>query len=592
MTRIFDDPAGFERDALDGLVAAYPDHLARLDGGVVRSTVVPEGQVAVVVGGGSGHYPAFAGLVGPGMATASACGNLFASPAAGQVYRVARAAHRGGGVVFSFGNYAGDVINFGEAERRLRDEGVDARTVLVTDDIASAPPEAAETRRGIAGDFVVYKIAGAAAEAGLDIDEVERLARSANARTRTLGVAFGGCVTPGATEPLFTVPEGQMSVGLGIHGEPGVADLPIPRAADLAELLVSRLLGERPDGAADRLAVLLNGLGTVTYEELFVLYRHVAALLDHAGLTVVEPEIGELVTSLDMPGLSLTLFWLDDELAPLWSAPADTPAYRKGTVAPRERAERIARPAAPAPRERETATSASRRLASSVAALLRESEHTIEANVDELGRIDAIAGDGDHGTGMLRGIRAAADSAAASAADGLGVHELLVTAAEQWSEQAGGTSGALWAAALRAIADVLGNRPRYAAADAARAAKAGFAAVRSVGGAEPGDKTMADAMAPYVACLDRELRAGAALDIALARAAAAARQAAEATARLRPRVGRARPLAERSLGHPDAGATSFALIASRVAEFAQSPFTQSPFTQSPSRAVGEGGPHA
>ena len=198
MTRIFDNPADFADDALDGFVAANRGYVARVDGGVVRSTEVPSGQVALVVGGGSGHYPAFAGLVGPGLATASACGNMFASPAAGQVYRVAKAANAGGGVLLSYGNYAGDVLHFGQAQLRLNAEGIETRTVTVTDDIASAPLDQIEKRRGIAGDLTVFKIAGAAAEAGLDLDAVERLAIKTNYRTRSLGVAFDGCTLPGA----------------------------------------------------------------------------------------------------------------------------------------------------------------------------------------------------------------------------------------------------------------------------------------------------------------------------------------------------------------------------------------------------------
>ncbi|MDQ1562684.1 MAG: D-erythrulose 4-kinase [Actinomycetota bacterium] len=568
MTRIFDDPADFATDVLDGLIAAHPDYVARVDGGVVRSTTVPAGQVAVVIGGGSGHYPSFAGLVGPGIATGSACGNLFASPSVGQIHRVSKAAHHGGGVLLSYGNYAGDVLNFDAAERRLRAEGIDARTVRVTDDIASAPLEEIEKRRGIAGDFVVFKIAGAAAEAGFDLDEVERLARRANARTRSLGVAFAGCTLPGATEPLFTVPEGMMSVGLGIHGEPGIFDIPMPTATELAELLVSRLLVERPEGAGERVAVILNGLGTVKYEELYILYRRILPLLEHEGLRVVEPEVGEIVTSLDMSGLSLTLSWLDDELETLWSAAADTPAYRKGVAGARVRADAQVI-AASVERAHEDASSAARRAGGVAAALLEAVAQTIDSNADELGRIDAIAGDGDHGIGMKRGIGAAVVSARASAASDLGVHELLSVAAERWSEEAGGTSGALWAGAITAIADRLGNGESYGTADVVDAARAGLEEVMSMGKAEVGDKTMIDAMVPYVDRLATEIEAGSPLALALARAAETARDAAEATASLSPRLGRARPLAAKSIGHPDAGAISFGLIVARIADEAR-----------------------
>ena len=220
-------------------------------------------------------------------------------------------------------------MNFTLAQQRLCDEGIDTRVVFVTDDIASAPVEEINKRRGIAGDFVVFKVAGAAAEAGYDLDGVERVARLANDRTRTLGVAFAGCTLPGADTPLFTVPDGQMGVGLGIHGEPGIAEADLPRAADLARRLVDGVLAEAP-GDTTRVGVILNGLGATKYEELFVVWRSVAPMLRDAGYTLVDPEVGELVTSLDMAGCSLTLVFLDDELEALWRAPADTPAYRKG----------------------------------------------------------------------------------------------------------------------------------------------------------------------------------------------------------------------------------------------------------------------
>ncbi len=208
MTRLYDDPSAFTEDMLAGFLDVHRGSVAGVPGGVVRATETPPGKVAVVVGGGSGHYPAFCGVVGPGFADGAVVGNIFTSPSAQDAYSVGKAAASDAGLIFSTGNYAGDVMNFTLAQQRLRQEGIDTRVVFVTDDIASAPPSDVHTRRGIAGDFVVFKVAGAAAEAGYDLDAVERVARHANDRTRTLGVAFGGCTMPGAAEPLFTVPAG------------------------------------------------------------------------------------------------------------------------------------------------------------------------------------------------------------------------------------------------------------------------------------------------------------------------------------------------------------------------------------------------
>lgn len=579
MTQIFDNPADFADEALDGFVAANRGYVARVDGGVVRSTEVPAGQVALVVGGGSGHYPAFAGLVGPGLATGSACGNMFASPAAGQVYRVAKAANAGGGVLLSYGNYAGDVLHFGQAQLRLNAEGIETRTVLVTDDIASAPLDQIEKRRGIAGDLTVFKIAGAAAEAGLDLGAVERLAIRTNYRTRSLGVAFDGCTLPGADAPLFHVPAGQMSLGLGIHGEPGISEHPMPTASELAELLVSRLLADKPDDAGNRVVAIVNGLGTVKYDELFLLFGKIEKLLTAAGLTVVEPECGELVTSLDMSGLSLTLLWLDDELERYWAAPADTPAFRKGNLAPRARRE-LAGPEDAVAGEAENTTAAAAELGRLAAAVLAQVQGVVVEHEEELGNLDAIAGDGDHGIGMRRGVDAAAAAAAEAAAAGVSVERVLTSAGEAWSERAGGTSGALWGSAVIAAGLALGNKDSYRGGDAAAAVAAFVDAITGLGGAEPGDKTMVDALLPYQEAFRAAFDGGTQVKGALAAAAAAAREAADATASLRPLKGRARPLAEKSLGHPDPGAVSFGLIASRIARYAESGTADNPLTDS------------
>ncbi len=287
----------------------------------------------MVVGGGAGHYPAFCGVVGTGFADGAVVGNIFTSPSATEAASVARAAHGDAGVLLLTGNYAGDVMNFGLAVNQLRDEGIDARYLVVTDDIASAPPEESAKRRGIAGDFSVFRCASATTEERADQGHFRTDRRKANESTRTLGVAFDGCTLPGADRQLFTVATGSMDLGLGIHGEPGVSSHSMPTAAELAHLLVSGVLDERPDGASNRIAVILNGLGRTKYEELFVVWKTASGLLAEAGYVVVDPEVGELVTSLDMAGCSLTVTWLDDELERLWASPADTPAYRKGRAA-------------------------------------------------------------------------------------------------------------------------------------------------------------------------------------------------------------------------------------------------------------------
>ena len=498
MTHIYDDPHTFTEDMLEGFLDVHRDLVVGVPGGVVRSSATRSGKVAVVVGGGSGHYPAFCGVVGPGFADGAVVGNLFTSPSATDAYSVGRAAASDAGLLFSTGNYAGDVMNFTLAQERLVAAGIDTRVVFVTDDIASAPTAQLTKRRGIAGDFVVFKIAGAAAERGADLDEVERLARLANDRTRTLGVAFAGCTMPGAEGPLFTVPTGMMGVGLGIHGEPGIEDAPTPPAAELAKRLVDDLLAERLNDSSTRVAAILNGLGTTKYEELFVLWRHVARLLREAGLEVVEPEVGELVTSLDMAGCSLTLVYLDDELEPLWRASAHTPAYRKGAAAP---------PASDARRgaaQERTATAVRTGSADSHACariVLSALDATVVAMTDaeaELGRIDAIAGDGDHGRGMLKGSEAARSAARAAVDAGAGAGGTLVAAGDAFADRAGGTSGVLWGAMLAAIGRHWGDDVAPSPTEVVEGLTVGAQALQRLGGATLGDKTMVDALVPFM----------------------------------------------------------------------------------------------
>jgi dihydroxyacetone kinase len=316
---------------IDGFVAAYSRYVRRVpDASGVMAVVAPvAGKVSLLIGGGSGHYPAFCGLVGKGFADGAVIGNIFTSPSTEQVYRCTKALDGGAGVLYSYGNYSGDVMNFGMAEMRCRNEGIDVRSVLVTDDVASAPPDAIEDRRGIAGDFYVFKAAGASAARGDNLDSVEAITRHANAMTRSFGVAFAGCTIPGQSGPLFTVGADKMEVGLGIHGEPGIRTADMLPARDIAKLLVDTILADAPSDAGSRAAVMLNGLGNTKYEELFVLFGDVHKCLAEAGIDVYQPLVGELVTSLDMAGCSLTLMWLDDELQALSDAPATTPAFTR-----------------------------------------------------------------------------------------------------------------------------------------------------------------------------------------------------------------------------------------------------------------------
>lgn len=566
MTHISGSPEQFVEEAMAGYCDLHGDRVRAVPGGVLRSTVTPRGKVAVVVGGGSGHYPAFAGYVGPGFADAAVCGDIFASPSTRYIHDVALAAERGAGVLLCYGNYAGDVLNFGFAAERLRGAGIDTRLLASCDDVASAGPKDRARRRGIAGDLPIFKIAAAAAEQGLSLDEVERAGQLANARTASFGVAFGGCTLPGASAPLFTVGAGQMALGLGLHGEPGLSEQPLASAAELAMILVDRLLQERPAGAGDRVAVILNGLGATKQEELFVLWGYIAPRLRSAGLKLIAPLVGEYATSLEMAGCSLTLTWLDEALEAWWLAPVDAPGFRRGDVGEQRVDETPAITAVSSSASTwPAADAASQAAGGQLAQSLQQMAQVLAEAEDELGRIDARAGDGDHGQGMSRGSAAAAQAATEAAAAGAGIASVLATAAHAWADRAGGTSGAIWGVLLLHWSQALEDASAPDRQRVREGADAACEAVMRLGGAQLGDKTLVDALVPFAATLGRRIDAGDDLGTAWQQAAEAAGRAAEATRELTPRLGRARNHEQRSLGHPDAGAVSLALCARTLA---------------------------
>ena len=564
MKRMLNAATDFREEMIDGFVAAYGRYVRRVPGasGIAAIGSPVPGQVGVVVGGGSGHYPAFYGLVGEGMASAAVIGDIFTSPSGEQAYRVAEAVDGGAGILFSFGNYSGDVLNFGMAQERLRAEGIDARTVLVTDDVLSAPASEADRRRGIAGGFFVFKAAGASATRGDDIATVEALTQHANSRTRSAGVGFAGCTVPGQDEPLFTVEPGQMEIGLGIHGERGVRVTEQMPAAEIAKLLVDTLLAEAPEGAGSKAAVLLNGLGGTKYEELFVLYHGIAPLLDAAGIEAHEPRIGEFVTSLDMAGCSLTLCWLDDDLEPLIGAAASTPAYTQfgpdlrptRAASPTTATARSSRPATIRHRVTTDTQVAGGRAGQLARAAISNASAAIAAAEAELNRLDAAAGDGDHGAAMARGFRAAE---AATAGSSLSARQTFIQGGVAFQDAAGGASGALVGAWLIAIGGALpGNDEEIDAVAISQAMENGLAALQRLGQAEPGDKTMVDTMVPFVTTLKIAIMGGATPAEAWARALAAAEEGMTSTIHLVSQRGRSSRLGERSRGHQDAGATS------------------------------------
>jgi dihydroxyacetone kinase-like protein len=329
--KLINDPFAVVDEMIDGYVAAHSDLVKRAPGGngraVVRADAPIANKVGVIIGGGSGHEPAFMGYVGVGSADGCPVGNVFASPSPDPILAATKAVSGGAGVIYSYGNYSGDVMNFDMAAELAGAEGIEVRTVLVTDDVASAPKGKEDERRGIAGGFFVFKTIAARAAEMASLAEVEASARKANARTRTMGVALAACTVPAAGRPTFSLEDNEMEIGLGIHGEPGMRRGPLESADKVSDALLDTILADMPLGKGDQVAVLVNGLGATPAMELYIMFRRVAARLAEIGVTIHRSYVGEYVTSLEMAGASVTLVHLDDELARLIDAPARTPMF-------------------------------------------------------------------------------------------------------------------------------------------------------------------------------------------------------------------------------------------------------------------------
>jgi dihydroxyacetone kinase-like protein len=331
MKKLLNDPQLYVEQMLEGLVLAHPQYYERAgdDGRVIKRPGTPrEHKVGIVSGGGSGHLPIFTGYVGKGLLDACAIGEVFSSPSVDQMAAAMRVANAGAGVLRLYGNYGGDCMNFDMAGDIMEMEDVRSTTVLLADDVASAPSAEKQKRRGVAGMVYAFKTAGAAAEAGASLDEVTRIAQKAADSVRSIGAALSPCTVPQAGRPTFTIADDEMEMGMGIHGEPGVWRGKLRPADAVANEMMDFLLNDMPIARGDRVSVLVNSLGATPPEELYILYRIVSARLGDVGATTVMPLVGRYATSMEMAGVSFTLCKLDDELERLLHAPCECAFWR------------------------------------------------------------------------------------------------------------------------------------------------------------------------------------------------------------------------------------------------------------------------
>ena len=334
MKKFLNAPEDFVDEMLDGIYTAHPKQLASVADDrrcMVAAKRVP-GKVGLATGGGSGHLPLFLGYVGAGLLDGAAVGGVFQSPSGDQMFEVTKAINQGAGVLYIYGNYSGDILNFDMATEMAEIEDIKVLSVVGNDDVASSPVGQEHKRRGVAGIFFVFKAAGAAAAEGMSLDDVKRVADKAKANTRTMGVALTPCIVPEVGHATFSIGEREMEIGMGIHGEPGIRRGDLLPADAVVDEMMKPILAERALVAGDEVAVLINGLGATPKEELYVLFRRVAAILKERGVSIFHVYIGEFATSMEMAGASISILYLDDELKRLVAAPASSPFFEQAQL--------------------------------------------------------------------------------------------------------------------------------------------------------------------------------------------------------------------------------------------------------------------
>lgn len=580
MKKFINKPEDVERQVVDGYVKAYPDLIAKAADDIVVRVRRKQGKVALVSGGGMGHEPAHLGYVGAGMLDAAVGGAIYTSPAEDRVKAAVDAVALGNtGVLLVVKNYTGDVVNFKMAAEEAAEEGVAVDYVVVDDDVAVEDSSFTVGRRGVAGTIFVHKCAGAAAEAGAPLPEVKRVAEKVIANVRTMGVAIEPCTVPAAGKPGFTLADDEMEMGVGIHGEPGVRRAAMEPVDAMVDEMLEKILGDL-DFAGARVAVMVNGAGGTPPYELAIVSNRVHDVLSERGIAVARTYMGPFMTSLEMRGFSVTLLRLDDELEKLLAAPARAVAWTEGEAvasagavsgasaeAPAAAVEKGAPDAGAKPADAAASTVDDPAAARVTAALLSVAE-AMDVHKDELTELDMPIGDSDHGINMARGFDAVREQLPGLA--GADAPTIMRKAAMTVISKVGGSSGPLYGTLMRKMGVAVKRAGGLTLASFAQGLRDGLQGIEDLAGGAPGDKTMIDAMVPAIASLDEALAAGTPATAALAAAAQAAAEGAEATIPLVARKGRASYLGERSRGHKDPGAASFAYCMAAIAACARS----------------------
>ncbi|PGX01079.1 dihydroxyacetone kinase subunit DhaK [Bacillus sp. AFS033286] len=579
MKKIINKPETLVMEMCNGMVMAHPELELLKKYKVIKKKEMNENKVTLISGGGSGHEPAHAGLVGKGMLDAAVCGDVFASPSQIQVYQAIKETASKKGTLLIIKNYSGDIMNFKNGAHLATEDGIEVDYVKVDDDIAVEDSLYTVGRRGVAGVILVHKIAGAAAEAGMDLGAVKAIAEKAAANVRTIGLALTSCTVPASGSPTFTLAEDEMEYGVGIHGEPGIKREKTMSADELANRMTNDLIKDLGVKDGEEIALLVNGFGGTPLQELYLFNNAVTRELAARNIKINRVFVGNYMTSIDMAGMSLTVMKLDDELKTLLSKECNTPAFKVDGPVESVEYVNVLEEVEEKEVSFELETAEEHAVIKDNVITLNNMIYLVDKMSDIIIKnevpfceLDTHAGDGDFGMSVAKGFKQLKrEWHSIVEQENVTIGSFLDGCSMIIMEHCGGASGPIWGGAFRAASKAAGEKRELTVKEFAEMLQGALQGIQSIGersfgrGAVVGDKTLVDALAP---CVDSWLASASSeedMKTAFEKGAEAAVKGAEYTKEIVARMGRAGTVGERSLGYPDAGAHALGVIFTEIA---------------------------
>lgn len=581
MKKIINKPENVVMEMCNGIAMAHPELEFVKKYKVMKKKEVNKNKVSLISGGGSGHEPAHAGFIGKGMLDAAVCGDVFASPSQIQVYQAIKETASEKGTLLIIKNYSGDMMNFKNAAHLASEDGIKVDYVKVDDDIAVEDSLYTVGRRGVAGTVLVHKIAGAAAERGMSLEEVKTVAQKAIDNVRSLGFGLTSCTVPAKGTPTFDIAEDEMEFGVGIHGEPGIKREKIASADELSKRMVDAIVKDMNLGENEEVALLINGFGATPLQELYLLNNSVVSELDKKNIKINRIFVGNYMTSIDMAGASVSIMKLDDELKELLSEESDTPAFK--VSGPVESVEYVG---LEDNKDEEKEVSFKVESDENFAEIKDEkvtldnmiyiidkmSEVIIENEV-QFCELDSHAGDGDFGMSVAKGFKQLKrEWKEILELENLNISEFLDACSMIIMEHCGGASGPIWGSAFRAAGKEVGDKVELSVEDFGKMLGAAVEGIQTTGersfgrGAVVGDKTLIDALVPCANAWVDSYNKGESFKVAFEKGAEEAVKGAKSTEEIVARMGRAGTVGDRSLGYPDAGAYGLGVIFTEISK--------------------------